>query len=119
MIWQNAEKLLNSENAITNAPGSDTKARMVLSHSSAVPHFVTVFGNRQWLCDASCPERVSSKSYSHSVAAAESTGQLCEFLQWYITTQPCTDTTALGMQGMLSNCREKNCQITEDNEKKG
>ena len=42
MIWQKAEKLLNSEKAITSAPGSDAKARMVLPQSSAVPHFITM-----------------------------------------------------------------------------
>ena len=55
MIWQKAEKLLNSENAITSAPGSDAKARMVLSQSSAVPHFVTTHDDGQYLCDNSCP----------------------------------------------------------------
>lgn len=30
-IWQKAQKLLNGENVITIAPGSDTKGRMVLS----------------------------------------------------------------------------------------
>ena len=107
MIWQKAEKLLNSKNAITNAPGSDNKARMVLSQSSAVPHFVTTRDDGQYLCDNSCPQWVSSKLCSHTVAAAEDSGQLCEFLQWYINTQPCPNVTALGMQGMPSNRRKK------------
>ena len=107
MIWQKAEKLLNSENAITNAPGSDTKARMVLSQSSAVPHFVTTCDNGQYLCDNSCPQWISSKICSHTVAAAVDSGQLCEFLQWYIDTQPCPNITALGMQGMPSNRGKK------------
>ena len=47
-IWQKADKLLYSENAITNAPGSDPKARMVLSQSSAVPHFVTTHDSGQY-----------------------------------------------------------------------
>ena len=71
MIWQKAEKLLNSENAITSAPGSDAKARMVLSQSSAVPHFVTAHDDGQYLYDNSCPQWVSSKICSHTIAAAE------------------------------------------------
>ena len=103
MMWQKAEKLLNSENAITNAPGSDTKARMVLSQSSAVPHFVTTRDDGQFLCDSTCPQWVSSKICSHTIAAAEDSGKLCEFLQWCASTQPCPNMTALGMQGMPSN----------------
>ena len=49
MMWQKAEELLNTENAITNAPGSDSKARMVFSQSSAVPHFVMARGDGQYL----------------------------------------------------------------------
>ena len=107
MIWQKAEKLVNSENAITNAPGSDTKARMVLSTSSAMPHFVTTRDSGQYLYDSSCPQWVSSKICSHTVAAAEDSGQLCNFLQWYIGSQPCPNITALGMQGMPSNRGKK------------
>ena len=103
MIWQKAEKLLNSESAITSAPGSDAKARMVLSQSSAVPHFVTTHDDGQYLCDNSCPQWVSSKICSHTIAAAEDSGQLCNYLQWYLDTQPCPNVTALGMQGMPSN----------------
>ena len=32
-MWNNAYELLSAENTITPAPGSDTKARMVLFHS--------------------------------------------------------------------------------------
>ena len=107
MIWQKAEKLLSSKNAITSAPGSDIKARMVLSQSSAAPHFVTTRDNGQYLCDSSCPQWISSKICSHTIAAAEDSGQLCEFLQWYIDTKPCPNVTALGMQGMPSNRGKK------------
>ena len=50
---------------------------------------------------------VHSGSRSHTVAAAEDSGQLYEFLQWYINTQPCPNVTALGMQGMPSNRGKK------------
>lgn len=107
MMWQKAEKLLNSENAITNAPGSDSKARMVSSQSSAMPHFITTHSDGQYLCDNSCPQWVSSKICSHTIAAAEDSGQLCQFLQWYSRTQPCPNVTALSMQGMPSNRGKK------------
>ena len=72
IMWQKAEKLLNGENAITIAPGSDTKGRMVLSQSSASPHFVTTRDDGQYFCDNSCTQWVSSKiCCSHTVAAAE------------------------------------------------
>ena len=39
-MWSKAGELLSAENTITAAPGSDKKARMVLSYSSEVPHLV-------------------------------------------------------------------------------
>ena len=40
VMCNKAYELLSAENAITPAPGSDTKARMVLSHSQDVPHHI-------------------------------------------------------------------------------
>ena len=39
-MWHKAEELLNSDNAITSAPGKDKLAKMVISYSSPIPHMV-------------------------------------------------------------------------------
>ena len=80
---------------------------MVLSQSSAAPHFVTTRDGGQYLCDISCTQWVSSKFCSHTVAAAEDSGCLGNFFRWYVHTQPCPNISKLGMQGMPSNPGKK------------
>lgn len=46
-----------------------------------------------------------SKICSHTVAAAEDSGRLGNFLRWYVNTQPCPNISKLAMQGMPSNCQ--------------
>lgn len=64
-MWDKAEDLLNEENAITPAPGSDKTSKMVLSYSSNVPHLVVRGVNGQYKCDAKCLNWVSSGLCSH------------------------------------------------------
>ena len=40
-IWRKAEELINTENAVTQAPGNDKSAKMVMSYSSPIPHMIT------------------------------------------------------------------------------
>ena len=40
-IWEKAESLLNDPTAITFAPGTNSKARMVMSKSNSLPQYVT------------------------------------------------------------------------------
>ena len=82
-------------------------AKMVLFQSSSIPYFVTTRESGQYLCDTSCPQWVSLQIWSHTLAAAEDSGQLFECLQWYVRTQPCPNITTLGMQGMPSNGGKK------------
>ena len=50
-MWEKAERLLSSNIEITLAPGSDAKARMVLSSTSDTPHFLSCKANGQYVCD--------------------------------------------------------------------
>jgi len=53
-MWEKAEELLSTQNAITPAPGSDSTARMVISYSSSMPHLVLRGSNGQYRCDDKC-----------------------------------------------------------------
>ena len=61
MMWNKAEKLLNTTTAVTIAPGSDPNARMVATDSSAAPHFVSTHKDGQFNCDSNCPQWLSCK----------------------------------------------------------
>ena len=39
-MWRKAEELLNSDNAITSAPGKYKLAKMIISYSSPIPDIV-------------------------------------------------------------------------------
>ena len=78
-IWIKAKRLLETNGAIAPAPGQLREARMVLSYSGKAPHIVTPKKN-DFSCDSSCPNWKSLGIYSHSVAVAETNGQLQLFL---------------------------------------
>lgn len=69
-----------------------------------MPHFVTSKENGQYLFDTHCPQWVSSKICSHTLAVAEICGKLANFLHWYISTNQDTNVTALGLLNM-PRCR--------------
>ena len=96
------EELLSTQNAITPAPGSDSRAKMVMSYSSSMPHLVQRSSNGQYKCDEKCISWISSKICSHSIAVAEVNGDLCSFLQWYNTSGTEPNITALAMSGLPS-----------------
>ena len=79
-MWEKAEKLLNDERGLQPATSSDPNAWSVQSASSAVPHFVTSKEDGQFLCDTHCPQWVSSKICSHTLAVDERCGKLAAFL---------------------------------------
>ncbi len=99
-VWEKAERLLNRERGLHRAASSDPTAWSVQSLSSAVPHFVTSKADGQVLCDAQCPQWVSTKICSHTVAMAERSGKLAAFLKWYVSTSQETNVTNLGMLNM-------------------
>ena len=69
-MWEKAERLLSSHTEITHAPGSDPKARMVLSLTSDTPHFVRCKANGQYICDLACIRWISADICSHTLAVA-------------------------------------------------
>ena len=75
-IWVKAKRLMETNGAIAPAPGQPSEARMVLSYSGKTPHMVTPKKNGDFSCDSSCPNWKSLGICSHSVAVAETNGQL-------------------------------------------
>ena len=69
-MWNKANELVSSDNAITKPPGNDMKARMVLSHSSSMPHMVCSGNNGKYQCDSNSLQWLSSKICLHCVAVA-------------------------------------------------
>ena len=53
-MWRKAGRLIADGTAVTPAPGSNPKSKMVLSSNSSVPHFVQYKGNGHFVCDSSC-----------------------------------------------------------------
>lgn len=106
-IWEKAERLLNQKRGLQRAASSDPTARSVQSSTSAVPHFITSKADGQFLCDTQCPQWVSSKICSHTVAVAERCGKLATFLNWYVTTNQETNITSLGLLNMPKGCGQK------------
>ena len=80
---------------VTPAPGSNPKSKMVLS---SVPHFFQYKGNGRFACDSSCLHWKSSGICSHSIAAAETVGDLSEFLKWFVSSTQ----AAISMDGLSS-----------------
>ena len=62
---------MNSDNAITPAPGKDRTAKMVVSYSSSVPHMVTKGQKGQYKCDSNYLNWTSSAICSHTLAVAQ------------------------------------------------
>ena len=59
---------------------------MMKSKSGANPHLVTVSKDYQYRCDDKCPQHKSMALCSHTVVAAESNGELQQFMDWYSKT---------------------------------
>ena len=85
-IWKKAGELCNQPGLVVHVPGAAASLhRMVASKSGDAPHFVktppTLTG--QFICDDRCLNYKTYKICSHTVAAAESSGKLREFVAWY------------------------------------
>ena len=101
-MWRKAGRLISDGTAVTPAPGSNPKSKMVLSSSSSVPHFVQYKGNGRFVCDSSCLHWKSSGICSHSIAVAETVGGLSEFLKWFVSSTQAPNITAVSMDGLSS-----------------
>lgn len=86
-IWNKAEELLREPNAISAAPGCDSKSRMVISCSGKRPDLVTSTKQGRYACDNDCPNWKAMKLCSHCVAVAELNGSLQEFCDLYRKTK--------------------------------
>ena len=95
-MWSKASELLSTQNAITPAPGNDSKARMVLSCSQAIL-VVTLMAST---CDNNCPQWMSSQICSHMIAVAEQNGELFKFLEWYVTLGKGSNLSSLTLSGL-------------------
>ena len=99
-MWDKASELLSKENGITAAPGSDPKAKMVISYSQDTPHHVRSRLDGQYVCDSRCPQWMSSQIYSHTLAVAERNCELMTFLQWYIKSGKTPNISTLALSGL-------------------
>lgn len=79
-IWKKACELPTSENSIVPAPGYPKEARMVASRTGLRPHLVTKGKDTMYQFDGECANYRSLKICSHTVAVAESNGELAAFV---------------------------------------
>lgn len=99
-MWSNAEQILNSDNAITHAPGSNKKACMVISCSQAGPHRVQTRSDGQYDCDSACLQWASSHICSHTIAVVEYNKELDSFLHWFVKYAESPNISVLVMSGL-------------------
>ena len=84
-MWDKAVELVSSPGKISSAPGCDPTSKMVASHRfKDRPHLVTKGkANGENRCEKNCPHWNGIKICSHTIATAESNGDLSKFLVWY------------------------------------
>ena len=82
---------------------------MVRSDSGSTPHLVTVSKDCQYKCDDRSPQHKSLAICSHTVEAAELSGELRKFFEWYCRNQGKrhVSITQLETHGMLTSAGHK------------
>ena len=98
-IWEKAFELATDPNAIAPAPGYD-KGHTVKSSSGKRPHFVMAKNKGQYCCDSDCGNHKSLGICSHSVAVAETDGELKGFIDWFVKAKKRPNITSLVLTGM-------------------
>ena len=88
-MWSKAEQILNSDNAITPAPGRQ-----------AGPHHVQTRSDGQYDCDSACLQWASSHICSHTIAVAEYNKELDSFLHWFVKYAESPKISVLAMSGL-------------------
>ena len=106
-LTSKANKLLQTEGAITTAPGQSADARMVLSYTAKRPHLVTPKVNGGFACDSECPQYSLSRLCSHVLAAAESCNKLANFVQSLKKKKREPNLTKLATANMPKGRRQK------------
>ena len=99
-LSQIRSQILNSDNAITPAPGSNKKACMVISYSQAGPHHVQTRSDGQYDCDSVCLQWASSHICSHTITVAEYNKELASFLHWFVKYAESPNISVLAMSGL-------------------
>ena len=90
--------------SLAPAPGSDPKARMVLSLTSDAPHFVRCKASEEYVCDSACIRWTSANIHSHTLAVAETNGELLNFCSGVLLLEIINppNISILAMQGLPS-----------------
>ena len=79
-IWNKASEILKTKDSIVPAPGI-TNAKFVLSYSGSKPHLVVPKQSSIFACDSECPNWKGMRICAHSVAVAEMSKQLPEYIE--------------------------------------
>ena len=112
-MWNKASELISTPNGITPAPGDDLKARMVLSRSQVVPHYVRSSSYGRYMCDKNCPQWISSQICSHTIAVAEQSKELLQFLQWYVSSGQRPNLSAISLSGLPKGRGQKGGKLKQ------
>ena len=110
-IWKKAEELLGDANAISPAPGYDSKCRMVMSRSGKRPHLVTYSKSGKFSCDNECPNWKSMNICSHSVAVAHVNNSLKEFCDLYRKSKHLPSISRLVLTGLPCGVGKKGNRV--------
>ena len=110
-IWKKAEELLGDPNAISPAPGYDSKCRMVMSRSGKRPHLVTCSKSGKYSCDNECPNWKSMNICSHSLAVAHVNNSLKEFCDLYRKSKRLPSISRLVLTGLPSGIGKKGNRV--------
>ena len=116
-IWKKASELIATPNAIASAPGLDLKSRTVMSYSGKRPHLVSAKKTGQYICDKACGNWNSLSLCSHTVAVAETNGELHKFVSWLIKAKKKPSVTKLVVTGMPSGRGRKGSKATQHKKK--
>ena len=79
-IWSKAAELLKTDGAIVSAPGVSSGSKFVQSYSGHRPHLVTPKRGNTFACDQDCPNWRALNVCAHTVAVAELSGKLPDFV---------------------------------------
>ena len=112
-IWKKASRLLTTPNAIASAPGLDLKSHSVMSSSGQRPHLVSTKKTGQYICDKACGNWNSLSICSHTVAIAETNGELPKFVSWFIKAKKKPSVTKLVVTGMPTGRGRKGGKTTQ------
>ena len=108
-IWTKADKLFDSKGHVMQASWLSDKARYVKSTSSDKPHLVKVNSKspQQYCCDNSCPMYKGFSICSHTVATAQTNGDLRSFIDWYILHNRKPNLSDIAHEGMSKGVGRK------------